>query len=216
MAELVALDLETADGHRLVHKYYPAQGNPQALAVVLPGDHYGVDAPLLYYPTLALQQAGWDTLALTYGYQSAGKQFSLNYIPQTVDEILRGIKVALDHRPAPRLLLIGKSLGAALITTLCQIEPVMDPASTVYLTPPLDMPFFASAFEETTQPALVILGTADRFYDERVLGEMRSSRAFELMQIEGADHSLNIGDDLKASLQVLGEVVRKILEFAGG
>jgi predicted alpha/beta-hydrolase family hydrolase len=76
------------------------------------------------------------------------------------------------------------------------------------------MPFFAPAFTETTQPALVILGTADRFYNEKILGEMRSGRAFEMMQIEGGDHSLNIGDDLKATLQVLGEVVRKILEFA--
>jgi hypothetical protein len=109
VAELVRLGLETADGHPLVHKYYPARGEPRGLALTLPGDHYGVDAPLLYYPTQSLQQRGWDTLALTYGYQSSAVPLTLNEIPQIVDEILHGLKMALDYRPTPRLLLIGKS-----------------------------------------------------------------------------------------------------------
>ena len=216
MAELFRLELESADGHHLMHKYYPAPGDPSGLALLLPGDHYGVDAPLLYYPALALRRQGWDTLAITYGYQAAGRPISLNEIPDTVDEVVRSLQAALAHRQAPRLLLIGKSLGAALITTLCQIKPLFEVARTIYLTPPLEMPFFASAFGETSQDALVILGTADRFYSEKVLAEMRSVKSFELMQIEGGDHSLNLGGDLKATLQVLGEVVRKMLTFAGG
>lgn len=214
MAEPVALSIATSGGRPLVHKYFPAQGEPQGLALLLPGDHYGVDGPLLYYPNQALQKRGWDTLALTYGYQSAGRQISLNEIPLAVDEIARGLKAALAYRPAPRLLLIGKSLGAALIPSLYQIDAAFELARAVYLTPPLGMPFFASAFKDTIREALVILGTADRFYDEQTLSEMRSGRTFELMRIEGGDHSLNIGGDLKATLQVLGEVVRKVLEFA--
>lgn len=215
MVEPFKLELETADGRHLMHKYYPAAADPTGLALLLPGDHYGVDAPLLYYPALALRQQGWDTLAITYGYQAAGKLISLDEIPDTVDEVVRGLKAALAHRQAPRLLLIGKSLGAALITTLCQVDPVFENARTIYLTPPLEMPFFASAFAETSQDALVILGTADRFFNPKVLDEMRSAKSFELMKIEGGDHSLNFGDDLNATLQVLGEVVRRMLAFAG-
>lgn len=214
MAEPYTLELDTAEGRHLMHKYYPAPGDPSGLALFLPGDHYGVDAPLLYYPALALRQLGWDTLAITYGYQSAGRPISLDEIPHTVEEVVRGLTAALAYRQSPRLLLVGKSLGAALITTLCQVDPRFENARTIYLTPPLEMPFFASAFAETSQEALVILGTADRFYNEKVLDEMRSARSFELMQIEGGDHSLNLGDDLKATLQVLGEVVRRMLAFA--
>ena len=92
MAEPFNLELKTADGRHLMHKYYPAPGRPSGLALLLPGDHYGMDAPLLYYPALALRKQGWDTLALTYGYQSAGRPISMEEIPDTVDEVVRALE----------------------------------------------------------------------------------------------------------------------------
>ena len=137
MHEPISLPLQTAAGSRLVHKYYPGDREGGALVMALPGDHYGVDGPLLYYPTLALCQEGWSTLALTYGYQSAGEPFSLGVIPDMAEEVTAALRVVLEREAPARVALIGKSLGAALIATLAASLPQLaaQPIVASYLHP---------------------------------------------------------------------------------
>ena len=62
------------------------EDEPSGLLVTLPGNHYGVDGPMLYYPSELLRNAGWDTLALTYGFQTAGIEFSHEAAPGVLQE----------------------------------------------------------------------------------------------------------------------------------
>ena len=72
MYELANLDLKTADGRPLIHKFYRQSEMAEGLLLVFPGNHYGVDGPLLFYPSELLRDLGWDTLAVSYGFQTAG------------------------------------------------------------------------------------------------------------------------------------------------
>ena len=212
-SELLNLQLRSASGAALRHTFYPGTGESPALLVTLPGDHYGVDGPLLYYPSTELRRAGWSTLSVTFGYQSAGEPFSLGVLPDMVQETERAIRTAAAHTPPSRIALVGKSLGAALSVTLAATMPELETADLVYLTPPLDIPLFAPAFQETRQRSLVVIGTADRFYDQQVLEAMGKGRAFELLEVERGDHSLNIAGDLEATLAALEQVVRRVIKF---
>jgi hypothetical protein len=73
MSELFPLPLLTSNGEPQVHKYRRQAGRTEGLLVTFPGNHYGVDGPLLYYPRSHFEAVGWDTFGLTYGYQSGGK-----------------------------------------------------------------------------------------------------------------------------------------------
>jgi hypothetical protein len=178
----------------------------------LPGDNYGVDGPLLYYPGLWLWSLGWDTAAITYGYQSTGKAFSPLEIADVLAESQRAIERLLAEREYTRLVLIGKSLGAALVGLLCQEMELPSGTRTVYLTPPLG-PMFNPIFLGTTQSACIALGTGDRFFDAKVLSELKGTKSFDLIKVENADHSMNISDDLEASLHALREVTEGIVDF---
>jgi hypothetical protein len=83
VAELVSLGLQASDGRPLMHKFYRQAGDPAGLLIAFPGNHYGMDGPLLYYPCELLQAAGWDTLALSCRFQTAGQELG--------DEALRAI-----------------------------------------------------------------------------------------------------------------------------
>lgn len=212
MPEPTYLDLVTEDGNPLRHKYYQQDGEPAGLIVLLPGDNYGVDGPLLYYPSLWLWSLGWDTAAITYGYQSAGKAFSPLGIADVLAESQRAIERLLAEREYTRLVLVGKSLGAALVGLLCQQMELPSGTRTVYLTPPLG-PMFNPIFLDTTQTACIALGTDDRFFDANVLSELEGAKSFELIKVENADHSMIISGNLEASLLALRKVTEGIVEF---
>jgi hypothetical protein len=216
MASLVRLPLIASDGNPLVHKFYRQETEPSGLLVTLPGNHYGVDGPLLYYPSELLNEAGWDTLALTYGYQSAGMEFHHEAAPEVVQECYAAIQLVLSERDYPRIGLVGKSLGAFVIVQLCGMGESYEKARCVYLTPPIGTPFFDQTFLQTVQPSHLAIGTKDRFYNRQALEKLQGTRAFGLTLIEGADHSMNIAGDLVASIEAARRVTQEGVDFILG
>ncbi len=212
MPEPTYLELHAEDGNPLRHKYFQQEGQPVGLLVIFPGDNYGVDGPLLYYPGKLLWDLGWDTAAITYGYQSAGKPFSPLAIADVLSECRRAVEILLRARHYPRVVLIGKSLGASLIALLCQQMELPERVQAVYITPPLG-PMFNPVFLETTQDALIAIGTGDRFFDAVVLSELEMAKSFRIVVIDGADHSMNVKGQLDASLGAIREVSRAVLDF---
>lgn len=213
MSELVKLDLETADGRPLIHKFYRQSETAEGLLVVYPGNHYGVDGPLLYYPCALLRDRGWDTLAVSYGFQTAGKEPFEDGLDGLLAECRSAASVAFGARDYPRLGLVGKSLGAAVVAQLCANVPEFRQARAGYLTPALGTPFFDPLFLETKQPAYVAVGTADRFYSLEALESLRDRKDFELALVEGADHSMNVSGDLGASTESVRQVVDGLMAF---
>ena len=216
MADRVYLPLKTIEGRPLVHKFYRQEADAKGLLVTFPGGNYGMDGPMLYYPSELLGASGWDTLALTYGFQLSMEPFSTDDIPDLLEECRAAVGVVLEEREYPRLGLIGKSLGAAVVALLCQTEPYLAEARAAYLTPPLGVPFFDPIFSQTNQPAYLVLGTQDRFYDPQMLESLQEARPFELTVIEGADHSMDVAGDLEASLNAVKRVIGEVVEFLKG
>jgi len=213
VSELVNLDLQTADGRPLIHKFYRQPETVEGLLVVYPGNHYGVDGPLLYYPCEILKNQGWDTLAVSYGFQTAGKEPFEEGLDGLLAECRSAALTALAVRDYPRLGLVGKSLGAAVVAQLCANEPKFSEARAGYLTPALGTPFFDPLFLETRQPAYVAVGTADRFYSPEALESLRAKKEFKLSLVEEADHSMNVSGDLGPSIGSVRQVVDSLMAF---
>ena len=216
MPELVRLPLTTTEGRPLVHKFFRHPESASGLLIILPGNLYGVDGALLYYPSLILGRRGWDTLAVTYGFQSTMRDTWADAMPATLAECQAALRAALAQRSYPRIGLIGKSLGSSLAAQLCISEPELASARAVYLTPLVGSPLFDSLFTQTTQPAYFALGTADPLCDLAALEELRSARPFELTVIDGADHSLYVEGDLEASFGALRRVTSEVVAFLAG
>jgi hypothetical protein len=216
MANLVKLPLTASNGNPLIHKFYRQEDESSGLLVTLPGNHYGVDGPMLYYPSELLCAAGWDTFALTYGYQTAGEEFHHDMVPGVVKDCHNALELIISERDYERIGLVGKSLGAFVIAQLCSMEEGFDKARCGYLTPPIGTPFFDSFFIQTVQPAHLAIGTKDRFYQAQALEDLQAKRAFGLTLIEGADHSMDVEGDLDASIEAVRMVTQEVIGFLLG
>ena len=213
MSEFEYLPIKDAMGNPLPHKFYTHGAASRGLMVTFPGDHYGIDGPALYYPNEFLDQAGWDTLLLTYGYQSRNENFSLEKIPEIMQESAQAVGALLDDHSYNHIALLGKSLGCGVVAFLCQSEPRLTNACAIYLTPPLGTVGFDPLFGETTQPAFVIIGSEDRFYEQGAEEKLRQVRDFEWLLVEGLTHSLDKPGDLSASLRAVETITERIIEF---
>jgi hypothetical protein len=216
MADRVTLPLKDTRGRPLMHKFYRQEGDANGLLVTFPGGNYGMDGPLLYYPSELLQAAGWDTLALTYSFQVEMKSISPDLFPGLMEECRASVATVLAEREYPHVGLVGKSLGAAVVAYLCQTEPSLVDARAAYLTPPMGTPLFDPIFSQTKQPAYLAAGSDDRFYDPQVLKALRVPHLFKVTVIQGADHSMDVPGDLDASLEAVKWVAGEIVEFMQG
>jgi predicted alpha/beta-hydrolase family hydrolase len=214
--EVTRLLLTTEDGETAAYRHYRVADDPAGLVVLLPGVHYGPDGPLLFYPAAALREAGWDTLQLTYRFQRDISDFDPATLTAVVDDCRTAIAAALEQRPYPKLVYLGKSLGAGVEALLCAEDEASLPTRAVYFTPPIGMPIFDPFFARTPQPALIVLGTQDRFYDEDILGQLRQTRPFSLTLVEGADHAMIIPGDVDGSIRVLRRTTQEALAFCTG
>ena len=213
MGEFVSLPLFSGQGEPLVHKFYTHGAEAKGLMVTFPGDHYGVDGPALYYPNKLLDLDGWDTLLLTYGYQSRSESFSLEKIPEIMQECAQAVSQVLTDNNYERVVLLGKSLGCGVAAFLCQSHPGLNNAKAIYLTPPLGTAGFDPLFGETSNPALLIIGSEDRFYEEGAFEKLGEVRDFEWLVLHGLTHSLDKLGDLKATLQAIEMITQRIVDF---
>jgi hypothetical protein len=213
MTKLIQLALDGAQGSVLRHKYYCQAGGARGLLFCLPGDHYGMDGPLLYHPAQILKQLGWDTFTLTYSYQSKSLPFSPQLISGLLEECQQALHSVLAYSKYRKIGMMGKSLGALITAFLCTNVTALADARAVYLTPPLGSRFFDPLFSETSQPAYVALGSADRFFDEDEFLELRGQKDFRFRLIKDADHSLTIPGDLDETIAAEKLVTEEVVDF---
>lgn len=212
-SSMTHLSIQTGDGRRVVNAFLRQAEAPRGLLVCLPGQSYGADGPLLYYTKRLLQDSGWDTLGLTYGFQTAMDNLDAEAVTGCMAEARAAVLAGRAERDYPRLGLLGKSLGASVLAWLCRDAPDLESARAAFLTPLVGTPMFDAAFVESRMPAYVAIGTRDRFYDPAAIDRLRSQRAFQLRVIEGQDHSLDFDGELESSLKDLRTVVQDLVEF---
>jgi len=101
-------------------------------------------------------------------------------------------------------LLVGKSLGTNAAALAAERG-----LPAVWLTPVLTVPWIATAMGRATAPFLLVGGTADRMWD----GELARRLTPYVLEVEGADHGMQVPGPLIDTIAVLPRVVTAMEEF---
>lgn len=205
--ETIRLQLTTADGTAVVHRYTrhtdPASDR---LLVLLPGQGYTVDMPLLYVLSLAASQAGWDVLAVNYGFQSQ--------VGAPMGGLEDEVRAALSHPELERgyreMCIAGKSLGTPLAVKAARGVAV-ETVRLILLTP-----IGASVESAGDLPTLAIIGTADNAYDPDMIAATGARPNTTWKVYDGLSHSLIDRDDWRRSLLALGQTTDDCMVFLRG
>jgi hypothetical protein len=167
-------------------------------AVVVPGGAFGPAAGLLRYAGVVAERRG-ATVHWHWWSQQPSEPFEPEIESWVCDEV-GGLLDGIGGSP----LLIGKSLGtnaAALAVQRC--------LPAVWLTPILTVPWVVAALERASAPLLLVGGTGDAMWD----GAKARRLSPYVLEVEGADHGMQVPGPVSQSVAVLSRVVTAMDEF---
>jgi hypothetical protein len=164
------------------------------VATLLPGRGYGPQAPLLYYARLLLRSRGWAVRTVDWEKVPGLDPADHPAVAAFAAEVLATADPARD-------LVIGKSLG-----TLALPAAAARGVPGIWLTPLLGVEDVRRAAARAAASTLLIGGTADPFWD----GAAAAATGAAVLEVPGADHSLERPGDLTGTLEVLSTVLSRI------
>ncbi len=182
----------------LFHEFHDQ--NSSVLCVILGGQNYGIYKPLCYYSASLAVQAGYDVLSVQYGFQ---QDQSLTHFPEDFEILYKEVKETIELIKSPRhteIIWIGKSLGTVLMKRLKR--DYNSYSQKLILLTPVTPAFDQEDFREK----LIIMGTHDEHYDEKLLEKESESM---IVEFDGANHALETGNviaDLEIMERVLGAI----------
>jgi pimeloyl-ACP methyl ester carboxylesterase len=183
-------------------------------AIILPGLGYTAQMPLLFYVTNHLLALGADVLQVNYDYMTAFRSLDRaaqhRWLVADADAAYRALR---EQRPYTRITVVGKSLGTLAMAHLFATQTFPAHTDALWLTPILNNPQVRAQIATFGGPSMLVIGTADSFYDPGVLAEVGETPTRKFVIVEGADHGMNVGDDVLRSVQALETTMRAIVDF---
>ncbi|MFP7279998.1 cyclase [Exiguobacterium indicum] len=182
------------------------QMGSKQVCFLISGASYLYDHPYFYYSRMALLARDIDVICIHYVTEelfSMTDAESNTCMTRRVDAVVSEVLATHTYE---NVQFIAKSLGTIPLAALLA-KPSLQTARCVFLTPVLTE--VAEQIANSSQAGLLVIGTADKFYDEAALETCRTSQ-LTIDVIEGANHSLDQGFEVDQSLAVLGHVVRQI------
>ncbi|MGI8523634.1 MAG: alpha/beta hydrolase [Nocardioides sp.] len=174
-------------------------GEPVGLALVLPGRAYSPAAPLLEFARQALLAAGWTVQQLWWDLPAGGADHGAWVRGQA--------GAALAEESAGRLLICGKSLGTLAASYAAELG-----CEAIWLTPLLTDPAVVAGLHANPARQLLVGGTADPLWDADVAADL-AGRGCDVLQVDGADHGMEVPAGPVGSAEVLVEVTRAVVAF---
>lgn len=166
-------------------------------AVVVPGGGFGPMAGLLMYAGSVADRRG----ATVHRHSWTGEP-SDPFAPGIEDWVRAQLVPLLDGVDTP--LLIAKSLGTNAAALAAERG-----LPAVWLTPVLTVPWIATAMDRATAPFLLVGGTADPMWN----GDLARRLSPYVLEVEGADHGMQVPGPLIDTIAVLGRVVTEMEGF---
>lgn len=170
--------------------------------MLVPGQAYSTDGPLLMYPGLAVERRGGYAHRLSWA------------APEFVDDdhehawVNGQVAAAVDATVAAAGVAAPVVIGKSLASLAAPV--VADRGLTaIWLTPILTDEPTVSALRAAKGPCLLIGGTADQVW----VGRTARLITPHVLEVEDANHGMLVPGTLSASAAVLGTVITAVEDF---
>ena len=208
------LDIAGYHNEPVPNTFFRQENDTDHLAIILPGMGYTSHMPVLYYPGRLLLFLGADVLGLEYDYSNKSDFLRLTGAERAkwlISDVAASCEVASTQRHYQEITLIGKSIGTLAMGHLLTSNTMFQKAHAIWLTPLFRNERLREQIQQCRQKSLFVIGTADPNYDPIFLAEVGDKG--ESLVIDGADHSLETGDDLMQSLEAMERLIEAIKRF---
>ena len=179
------------------------EGRPVGTMVVLPGAGYGPASPLLEYARQVGLAAGW-TVQQVFWEVPADLTDATSWVR---DQAVSAVTAEADGVP---VLVVAKSLGTRAAEYAAERS-----LPAIWLTPLLVVPELVAGIRANPARQLLIGGTDDDLWDADVAASLATDGC-DVLQVDGADHSMTVDGDPVRSAEILVEVTRAMARFVAG
>ena len=176
------------------------EGESVGTIVVLPGRGYGPASPLLEYARQAGLAAGWTVQQIFWEVPddlADGASWVREQAASAVTAEADGVPV----------LLVAKSLGTRAAEYAAERS-----LPAIWLTPLLVVPELVAGIRSNTARQLLVGGTDDDLWDADLAAALAADGC-DVLQVDGADHSMTVDGDAVRSAEILVEVTRAMVRF---
>lgn len=216
MYSVETLNIQGYRNQSVPNTFFKQDTEASQIAILLPGWEYTCQMPLLYYPAHLLLGLGTVLLQVEYTYNLRTDFQALPSSEQSewlFTDAAAACNAALTQRSYKQVTIIGKSIGTLTMGQLLTTEVRLARAQAVWLTPLLKNERLRTQILQCRQPSLFVIGTADPNYQPDYLAEVKEKTRGEVVVIQGADHSLEIKDNILESLKAMGQVIDAMRMF---
>ncbi|GAA2386723.1 hypothetical protein Cme02nite_67890 [Catellatospora methionotrophica] len=176
-------------------------GDPDRVAIILPGGGYTPARPLLHLARVVLAHHGWSVQELWWTPPDTGD------LDERATWVVGQAVAAVEAESAKRVMLVGKSLGSLAAPVAAERG-----LPAIWFTPLLFHPTVVDALGATEAPTQLIGGGGDHSWDPRLADDL----GLPCLELPGADHALENADDPVRSAENLVRVTRCLHGFVGG
>jgi hypothetical protein len=183
--------------------------------LMLPGRGYSCEMPLLHRTTRALQASGWRVLQASWelGDLPSDPRSFVTEVAQRLQDAATPPDPAAAPEAATRPDAVAGPHGAPVVVVAKSLGTHAAPWAAergypaAWLTPVPTDPGVRAALQDYPAASLVVGGTADPLWEVGFAGSGR------VMQIDGADHSLEL-PDWRATIEIHREVAEAVVALA--
>jgi hypothetical protein len=214
--ELSTFDVVGYNNRKVPNTFMSQSNSTGHLGIILPGYRHSADMADLHYAGRILREQGADLLRVEYLYYQTDymSQSESSQNQRISEDVFAVCNACLASHSYTKITLVGKSLGTKAMGFLLA-DKRFQRANCVWSTPPLTTEWLRSRIEQIHPSSLFILGTADQYYQPEILNRLLSVTNGQAVIIEGANHGLEIPENIPGSLMALGQIVQALQEFLG-
>ena len=191
------------DNKQVPNTFYETKTGNGFLAVVFPGFSYSSEAPLLFYIKEILIHNAHDILSVDFSYSRNPEFLSVDESTQTTwfqQDVTSVYEEVLRHPQYQQLLLVGKSMGTTAMYNLIRSGLKHENTCFIWITPGILHNEIAQTIRNLDKPSLILVGTADPYYDEKDYREIEHNSKTTMETFENAGHLLEIAQNVSMSI----------------
>lgn len=196
-------------------KYTYIENNSKNICFMLSGSGYTYEKPLLYYSTVQLIEAQFDFVQIHYSYDSSYFKMNIedfiNIIIEDVDSVIMEVLATKQYE---QIIILGKSLGTLPIVFKYSKTDIFRSAKLILYTPLFKVEGLHEKIMESPQQILMVIGTEDGNFIESSIVKLRQKDNVSLIEIEGANHKLEIEPiNTEETIKVMARVIEAMHQF---
>jgi hypothetical protein len=216
MYEIIEKQVVRNEYSTIPYTWIRSKSPKKRICIMLPGLGYSTQRPLFHYATSMCIQENIDVFHINYHFNKNEHFIALSRVEQDAwmyEDVKAVVDEVLQESEYEQQIWLCKSIGTIPMALEWTQKNFIHHSVGVWLTPLLKDDNVYNAILNTELPSLCVIGDQDPHYIKERLSSLEKNELVRVVVIPDADHSLEIQEDVSATIDSMKEIINNIQDF---